>query len=141
MTDEKLDKSTDWLMQADGILITAGAGMDADSGLSDFRGDRGFWREYAALEHLGFSFEAMANPERFEDPNALEPTVFATVEAMRRFFSFESFEVWVRGSLTPANYLALWGGNSESSAVRLLKSIYEVRPTERLVPLPWRSFR
>ncbi|KXU87148.1 Sir2 family transcriptional regulator [Caballeronia megalochromosomata] len=67
MTEEKLDKATDWLMQADGILITAGAGMGVDSGLPDFRGNHGFWREYPALEHLGFSFREMANPERFEE--------------------------------------------------------------------------
>jgi NAD-dependent SIR2 family protein deacetylase len=29
--------------QADGLLITAGAGMGVDSGLLDFRGAEGFW--------------------------------------------------------------------------------------------------
>jgi hypothetical protein len=35
--------------QADGLLITAGAGMGVDSGLPDFRGKNGFWRAYPAL--------------------------------------------------------------------------------------------
>jgi NAD-dependent SIR2 family protein deacetylase len=64
---EKMRKAVDWIKEADGLLITAGAGMGVDSGLPDFRGDRGFWRAYPALEHLGFSFEAMANPQRFDD--------------------------------------------------------------------------
>lgn len=29
-----------WLQQADGLLITAGAGMGVDSGLPDFRGHK-----------------------------------------------------------------------------------------------------
>ena len=32
--------------KADGLLITAGAGMGVDSGLPDFRGNEGFWRAY-----------------------------------------------------------------------------------------------
>ncbi|WP_269843530.1 Sir2 family NAD-dependent protein deacetylase [Campylobacter pinnipediorum] len=28
------------------IIITAGAGMGVDSGLPDFRGDKGFWNAY-----------------------------------------------------------------------------------------------
>ncbi|WP_244815356.1 Sir2 family NAD-dependent protein deacetylase [Caballeronia sp. Lep1P3] len=66
-TTEDLRKAAEWIRQADGLLITAGAGMGVDSGLPDFRGDRGFWRAYPALEHLRFSFEAMANPQRFYD--------------------------------------------------------------------------
>jgi NAD-dependent SIR2 family protein deacetylase len=64
---QEIQKAVAWLTEADGLLITAGAGMGVDSGLPDFRGDHGFWRAYPALEHLGFSFEAMANPQRFED--------------------------------------------------------------------------
>jgi len=54
-----------WLRDADGLLITAGAGMGVDSGLPDFRGPEGFWRAYPALRHHGFSFEEMANPAGF----------------------------------------------------------------------------
>ncbi|CAD6543249.1 SIR2 family NAD-dependent protein deacylase [Paraburkholderia metrosideri] len=65
--DEKLEKATAWLREADGLLITAGAGMGVDSGLPDFRGRDGFWRAYPALRHHGFSFEDMANPARFAE--------------------------------------------------------------------------
>ena len=36
--------------RADALLVTAGAGMGVDSGLPDFRGKDGFWREYPALK-------------------------------------------------------------------------------------------
>lgn len=51
------------------LVITAGAGMGVDSGLPDFRGERGFWRAYPLYERLGLNFYDMANPEQFErDP-------------------------------------------------------------------------
>ena len=64
---ERLEKAAAWLREADGLLITAGAGMGVDSGLPDFRGQDGFWRAYPALRHHGFSFEDMANPARFAE--------------------------------------------------------------------------
>jgi NAD-dependent SIR2 family protein deacetylase len=65
--DEKLEKAASWLREADGLLITAGAGMGVDCGLPDFRGQDGFWRAYPALQHRGLSFEDMANPARFAE--------------------------------------------------------------------------
>lgn len=66
MSDEALfEQAAVWLREADGLLITAGAGMGVDSGLPDFRGPEGFWRAYPALRHHGFSFEEMANPDGF----------------------------------------------------------------------------
>jgi NAD-dependent SIR2 family protein deacetylase len=54
---------------ADALLITAGAGMGVDSGLPDFRGDKGFWKAYPPFERLGVSFVDMANPGWFaRDP-------------------------------------------------------------------------
>lgn len=51
------------------LVITAGAGMGVDSGLPDFRGDRGFWNAYPMYERLGISFVGAANPEHFDrDP-------------------------------------------------------------------------
>lgn len=52
--------------QADGLLITAGAGMGVDSGLPDFRGTQGFWRAYPALGRAKIPFEDIANPAVFE---------------------------------------------------------------------------
>ena len=47
--DADLRRAARWLREADGLLITAGAGMGIDSGLPDFRGPGGFWRAYPAL--------------------------------------------------------------------------------------------
>ncbi|GBG01734.1 hypothetical protein AZSI13_10610 [Azospira sp. I13] len=58
-----------YLLDADGLLITAGAGMGIDSGLPDFRGPQGFWRAYPALGRAHILFEEIANPEAFvQDP-------------------------------------------------------------------------
>lgn len=50
---------------ADGLLITAGAGMGVDSGLPDFRGDTGFWQAYPALARAQVRFAEIAAPEPF----------------------------------------------------------------------------
>lgn len=55
------------IREADGILITAGAGMGVDSGLPDFRGDEGFWQAYPALGRMQIDFQAIANPASFVD--------------------------------------------------------------------------
>lgn len=53
------------LAEADGLLVTAGAGMGVDSGLPDFRGTAGFWRAYPALARAQVHFEDIANPRAF----------------------------------------------------------------------------
>lgn len=54
---------------ADGLLITAGAGMGVDSGLPDFRGTEGFWQVYPALQQAGIRFSTIASPATFrKDP-------------------------------------------------------------------------
>ncbi len=66
---QTLKEAKEILHSSDAIFITAGAGMGVDSGLPDFRGDEGFWREYPKVKELGLSFEEMANPQWFEsDP-------------------------------------------------------------------------
>ncbi len=55
--------------RAGALVVTAGAGMGVDSGLPDFRGDRGFWKAYPLYQRLGLSFVDAANPAHFErDP-------------------------------------------------------------------------
>jgi len=57
------------LTRADALLVCAGAGMSVDSGLPDFRGARGFWRAYPALEASGLTFMDAASPDTFRrDP-------------------------------------------------------------------------
>ena len=53
------------IAQADGLLITAGAGMGVDSGLPDFRGREGFWTAYPALVNARIDFTEIANPHAF----------------------------------------------------------------------------
>ena len=55
------------IRRAEAIYITAGAGMGVDSGLPDFRGRQGLWREYPPLQERDLDFDDMANPNWFED--------------------------------------------------------------------------
>jgi NAD-dependent SIR2 family protein deacetylase len=61
-----LAKAATAIREADALLIGAGAGMGVDSGLPDFRGDKGFWKAYPPMAKLGLSFSSMANPRWFE---------------------------------------------------------------------------
>jgi NAD-dependent SIR2 family protein deacetylase len=68
-SDQQLQIAADWILDADGILITAGAGMGVDSGLPDFRGANGFWNAYPALRAEGIGFQDIANGQAFQrDP-------------------------------------------------------------------------
>lgn len=66
-----LARAAEWLVQADGLLVTAGAGMGVDSGLPDFRGTEGFWRAYPALGRERIAFAEIANPAAFRADPAL----------------------------------------------------------------------
>lgn len=63
--DEVFQRCAEAIFQADGLLITAGAGMGVDSGLPDFRGTTGFWQAYPALAKANIDFQDIANPEAF----------------------------------------------------------------------------
>lgn len=66
---ERFKAAADAIRSARAIIITAGAGMGVDSGLPDFRGERGFWKAYPMYERLGISFSGAANPAHFDrDP-------------------------------------------------------------------------
>lgn len=65
----EIARAAAWLRQADGLLVTAGAGLGIDSGLPDFRGPGGFWAVYPALGRARIAFETIANPATFDsDP-------------------------------------------------------------------------
>lgn len=51
--------------EADVVIITAGAGMGVDSGLADFRGDKGMWKAYPSLSDKHIGFADIANQEAF----------------------------------------------------------------------------
>jgi NAD-dependent SIR2 family protein deacetylase len=70
MNAELISKAVSLIRAADGLLITAGAGMGVDSGLPDFRSNNGFWKTYPALARSGTQFESIASPSTFiRDPN------------------------------------------------------------------------
>jgi NAD-dependent SIR2 family protein deacetylase len=64
--EENINLAKQIIKQSDGVLITCGAGMGVDSGLPDFRGNEGFWKEYPIVKDLQLSFSDMANPSWFE---------------------------------------------------------------------------
>ncbi|MFK7822356.1 MAG: NAD-dependent deacetylase [Planctomycetaceae bacterium] len=65
--EQQLDAAAEAIDQADAILIGAGAGMGVDSGLPDFRGDKGFWNAYPPFK--GKRFAEISNPVWFKrDP-------------------------------------------------------------------------
>ncbi len=66
-----IQAAAELLLQADALLVTAGAGMGVDSGLPDFRGNQGFWRAYPALGQRGLSFAEVASPFSFDTDPAL----------------------------------------------------------------------
>jgi NAD-dependent SIR2 family protein deacetylase len=71
MEGQSIQRAAEAIAAADALLISAGAGMGVDSGLPDFRGTQGFWREYPVIAKLGLSFSEMANPAWFGENPAL----------------------------------------------------------------------
>ena len=65
----EIERAAEVILQADALIVAAGAGMGVDSGLPDFRGREGFWRAYPSLATRGLAFEHVAQPETFaSDP-------------------------------------------------------------------------
>jgi NAD-dependent SIR2 family protein deacetylase len=62
---DKLDEIKQLILEAEAILITAGAGMGVDSGLPDFRGKDGFWKAYPIAQELNIEFQDLANVKWF----------------------------------------------------------------------------
>src|SRR4051812_21640548 len=69
--DALLNRAAQAVQSAGALFIGAGAGMGVDSGMPDFRGDRGFWNAYPPYEKLGLNFIALANPRWFRTDPAL----------------------------------------------------------------------
>lgn len=65
MVTSAFDRCARLIADADGLLITAGAGLGVDSGLPDFRGSEGMWQAYPALGKAGLHFQEIANPAAF----------------------------------------------------------------------------
>lgn len=92
--ESEIAKARALISDADAILITAGAGMGVDSGLPDFRGNKGFWKAYpvAAKRHL--SFESLANPIWFFDEPSLAWAFYGhRLNLYRDTFPHEGFQM------------------------------------------------
>lgn len=59
--DNKLFEACNWINNSQILLIGAGAGMSADSGLDLFRTPADFWKFYPQLEHLNYYVPEMSN--------------------------------------------------------------------------------
>lgn len=64
MTD--ITKIETMLSKADCLVFSAGAGMGVDSGLPDFRGNKGLWQAYPELGKQKIDFSDIANPAAFK---------------------------------------------------------------------------
>ena len=64
-------RAAELILQADGLIVAAGAGMGVDSGLPDFRGNEGFWKAYPALGRARMEFTSIASPRTFHEDPAL----------------------------------------------------------------------
>ena len=94
MSSDLFSKAAEYIQQADGVLITAGAGMGVDSGLPDFRGSEGFWRAYPALAKAGLSFSRIACPQAFEgDPERAWGFYGHRLALYRRTVPHQGFEI------------------------------------------------
>ncbi len=65
LNTQQISKIKNMFSSADGLLITAGAGMGIDSGLPDFRGNQGMWQAYPELGKQRIEFTSIANPAAF----------------------------------------------------------------------------
>ncbi len=69
--EAEIARAAQLIVEADGILIGAGAGMGVDSGLPDYRGDTGLWKAYPALRARKQGFQDIARQKSFEQSASL----------------------------------------------------------------------
>jgi NAD-dependent SIR2 family protein deacetylase len=62
---EACRQAAEAVRRAEVLVLASGAGMGVDSGLPDFRGEKGFWKAYPMYERLGMTFAGAANPRNF----------------------------------------------------------------------------
>lgn len=65
--DALLDAAAEAVAGAEALIVCAGAGMGRDSGLPDYRGKGGLWRNYAEVARTGLRPEELCHTDRFDD--------------------------------------------------------------------------
>jgi len=82
------------------LIITAGAGAGVDSGLPDYRGDKGFWKSYPMYEPLGINYYDAANPVHFSNDPAFGWGFYAhRIDLYRRTIPHQGFfllQEWIK---------------------------------------------
>ena len=61
--DEKLQKLKDWIAECDNIVFFGGAGVSTESGIPDFRGEKGI---FTAISEYGYRPEIILSHSFFE---------------------------------------------------------------------------
>ena len=61
INSQAIAKAAILIASADGLMITAGAGMSVDSGLPDYRGDKGFWQNYVGIGVAEVPYERLSS--------------------------------------------------------------------------------
>ncbi|NMB41379.1 MAG: NAD-dependent deacetylase [Firmicutes bacterium] len=88
------------IREANTLVITAGAGIGVDSGLPDYRGDKGFWKSYPMYESLGINYYDAANPVHFSDDPAFGWGFYAhRIDLYRRTVPHHGFRLlqgWIK---------------------------------------------
>ena len=77
--DQELKLAQGIIESADAILITAGAGMSADSGLATFRTDGGWWKNHPLSKKHNISFMDLVTVRGFESDPRLSWAFFGTL--------------------------------------------------------------
>ena len=95
--NELLLQAAEAIGAAEALMIGAGAGFGVDSGLPDFRGDRGFWKAYPAYRSKRLSFVDLANPRWFrEDPRQAWGFYGHRLNLYRKTIPHEGFHILQR---------------------------------------------
>jgi NAD-dependent SIR2 family protein deacetylase len=115
----EIDRAAALIGGADGLLLTAGAGIGVDSGLPDFRGTSGFWRAYPALAAARIAFEEIANPAAFaRDPRLAWGFYGHRLELYRRTVPHRGYEILLRIAQRLAHGCFVFTSNVDGQFVR-----------------------
>ena len=94
MSNKDFQRCAELISSATGLMVTAGAGMGVDSGLPDFRGNKGLWNHYPALGKQKMSFADIANPAAFyENPKLAWGFYGHRLNLYRKTIPHQGFEV------------------------------------------------
>ena len=101
-----ISKAADAIANSDALLVCAGAGMGVDSGLPDFRGNKGFWKAYPPFAKLGLSFIDLASPTWFDqDPKLAWGFYGHRLNLYRKTIPHKGFDLLLKwGESKPGGY-------------------------------------